>query len=121
MATFFSWEMFTPALSVADDFPHGAPISAVSLASIAQLTFPLVWLSRAQAGQLLLPLWLSSVLLHLELQVPLGRLPHPPRPYENWEEEESAPRSFWAHDITLPSNFDGSGDLGGPPTSKISG
>ena len=42
--------------------------------------------------------------------VPSPSPPHPPSLYENWEEEEFSPSSFWAHGITLPLNPDSSGE-----------
>lgn len=79
---------------------------------------PVLWVGSVEPG---LPITsaslLSSQLLHLELQVPRLPFPHPPSLYENGEKEEFSPCSFWARDITLPSNSDGSGVLKGPPSN----
>lgn len=114
---FFSEGCSPKSLSIAEDIPGGAPMLAVSPPSIVHPTCPLGWPSRAwTAHRFCLSAKLSA---SSPSAVPVCPLPHPPGLYENWEEEEFSPCSFWAHDITLPLNPDSSGE--GPPIFRISG
>lgn len=80
---------------------------AVSPPSVAHPTCPLGWPNRAWAAH---HFCLSAKLsASLPGAVPVCPLPHPSGLYENWEEEEFSPCSFWAHDITLPLIPDSSG------------